>query len=142
MPFFICNILQGALITEVFQVCLVVSQTLAECTLLQIFCWYSREKLGSQFSLVACEDCLQICFMGTVVERNYVLCLVIIVIFMGFGQAETKRCGGYFKVMNQGWQCKTKKGACFHREGRFLQRNTAVMQIFIASLTGCLLQQI
>ena len=47
MPVFICNILQGASIMELFQICLVVSQNLGEDTLVQMFCWYVREKLGS-----------------------------------------------------------------------------------------------
>ena len=47
MPVFICNILQGASITELFQVCLVVSQTLGEDTHVLMFCWYAREKWGS-----------------------------------------------------------------------------------------------
>ena len=35
--------------------------------------------------------------MGLVVERICVWCFVIVVIFMGFGQAGAKRCGGYLK---------------------------------------------
>ena len=35
--------------------------------------------------------------MGLVVERICIWCLVIVVIFMGFGQAGAKRCGGYLK---------------------------------------------
>ena len=42
---------------------------------------------------MAREDCLEVCFVGLVVRRNYVWCLVIDVIFMGFGQVEAKRCG-------------------------------------------------
>ena len=64
--------------------------TLREGTLVLMFCWYAREKWGSEFSLVAYEDCLEVCLMGLVVGRN---CLVIVVIFMGFGQAGAKRCG-------------------------------------------------
>ena len=40
----------------------------------------------------ASEDCLEVCFVGLVVGGNYVWCLVIVVIFMGFGQAGAKRC--------------------------------------------------
>ena len=57
--------------------------------------------------------------MGLVVGRSYVWCLVIIVIFMGFGQAEAKRCGGCLKVINWGWRRKSQKGGSFHREERF-----------------------
>ena len=49
---------------------------------------------------MAREDCLEVCFVGLVVARNYVWYLVIVVIFMGFGQAGAKRCGGYLKVIN------------------------------------------
>ena len=83
MPFFNCNILQGVSITELFQVYLVESQALGEGALVQMFL----------FSLVAYEDCLEVCFVGLVVERICVWCLVIVVIFMGFGQAGAKRCG-------------------------------------------------
>ena len=30
------------------------------------------------------EDCLEVCFVGLVVGENYVWCLVLVVIFMGF----------------------------------------------------------
>ena len=36
---------------------------------------------------MACEDCLEVCFVGLMVERICVWCLVIAVIFMGFGKA-------------------------------------------------------
>ena len=65
-----------------------------------MFCWYAREKWGSQFSLVACKDCLEVCFVGLVVERICEWCLVIVAIFMEFGQAGAKRCGGCLKVIN------------------------------------------
>ena len=32
----------------------------------------------------ASEDCLEVCFVGLVVGGNYVWCLVVVVIFMGF----------------------------------------------------------
>ena len=58
--------------------------------------------------------------MGLVVERICVLwCLVIVAIFMGFGQAGAKRCGGYLKVINWGWRYKSQERGSFHREGRF-----------------------
>ena len=34
---------------------------------------------------VASEECLEVCFAGLLVRGNYVCCLVIFVIFMGFG---------------------------------------------------------
>ena len=46
---------------------------------------------------------------------------------MGFGQAGAKGCGGYLKVINWGWQCKSQKWGCFYREGRFSLCNTAVL---------------
>ena len=76
-----------------------------------MLCGYPTEKWGSYFSLVGCEDCLEVCFVGLVVGRNYVWCLVIVVIFMGFGQAGAKRCGGCLKVISWGWWCKSQKGA-------------------------------
>ena len=82
MPVFTCNVLQGASITELFQVFLAVCQTLREGTVLQMFCWYAREKQGSQFSLVPCEDCCQVFFEGLVGERICVWCLVIVVIVL------------------------------------------------------------
>ena len=57
--------------------------------------------------------------MGLVVERICVWCLAIVSIFMGFGQAGEKRCGGCLKVINWGWRCKSQKGDSFHKEGRF-----------------------
>ena len=76
-----------------------------------MLCGYPTEKWGSYFSLVACEDCLEVCFVGLVVGRNYVWCLVIVLIFIGFGQAGAKRCGGCLKVISWGWWCKSQKGA-------------------------------
>ena len=104
------------------------SQALGEDTIVLMFCWYAMEQSRSLFSLVVCEDCLDVCLIGIlVVERNYVWCLVIVVIFMGFGQAGAKRCGGCLKVINWGWRCKSQKGDSFHREGRFSLCNTAVL---------------
>ena len=129
MSFFNCNILQGASITELFQVCLAVSQTHGKGALVQMFCWYARQKWGSQFNLVACEDCLELCFVelvGLVVERICVWCLVIVVIFIGFGQAGAKKCGGCLKVISWGQvTVQVTKGSSFHREGRFSLCNSA-----------------
>ena len=47
------------------------------------------------------------------VGRNYVWCLDIVAIFVGFGKAGAKRCGGCLKVISWGWGCKSKKGTVF-----------------------------
>ena len=88
-----------------------------------------------------CEDCLEVCFVRLVAGRICVWCLVIVLIFMGFGQTGVKRCEGCLKVINWGWWCKWQKGGggeggSFHREGRFSLCSTAVLWNFIASLTG------
>ena len=75
---------------------------------------------------MAYEDCLEVYFVGLVVGRNYVWFLVIVAIFMGFGKAGAKRCGGCLKVINWEW-LKSKKEGSFHREGRFSLCNTAVL---------------
>ena len=77
-----------------------------------------------------CEDFLEICFIGIVVGRNYAWCLFVVVIFMGFGQAEAKRCEGCLKVNTCGWRCRSQKwgmGGSFHRESRLSLCNTAVV---------------
>ena len=68
---------------------------------------------------MACEDCLEICFVGIVVERTCVWCLVLAAIFMGSGQTGEKRCAGCWKVIDWEWRCKSQKVGSFHREGRF-----------------------
>ena len=57
------------------------------------------------------RNAFEVCFVGLVVERICVWCLVIVFIFMGFGQAGAKRCGGCLKVISWGWWCKSQKGA-------------------------------
>ena len=64
--------------------------------------------------------------MGLVLERDYVWCLVVVVIFMRFGQVGAKRCGVCLKVINCGWR-ESQKGDSFHREGRFSLCNTALL---------------
>ena len=52
---------------------------------------------------MASEDFLEVYFMGLVIGGNYygaLWCLVIIVMCVGLGQAEVKRCGGDFTVIN------------------------------------------
>ena len=58
-------------------------------------------------------------FVGLVVGGNYVWYLVIVVIFIGFGQVGAKRCGRRFKFIN--W------GDCCYREGGFSLWNTDVL---------------
>ena len=101
-----------------------------------MFCWYAREKWGSQFIQVACEDCLEVCFFGLVVELICVWCLVIAAIFVGFGQAGARMCGRCLKVINWGWRCKSQNGGSSHRVGRFLLCNIAVMWNFMQVLLG------
>ena len=48
--------------------------------------------------------------LGLVVGGNYVWCLVIVIIFMGFGQAEAKSCEECFKVINLGGNSSHNKG--------------------------------
>ena len=50
---------------------------------------------------------------GLVVGRNYVWCLDIAVIFMGFEQAGAKRCGEWFKVINWGGNASHERGILF-----------------------------
>ena len=76
---------------------------------------------------MACEDCLEVCFVGLVVERICVWCLVIVAIFMRFGQAGAKRCGGMLKGHQFGVVMQVTQGGSFHREGRFSLCNTAVL---------------
>ena len=51
--------------------------------------------------------------MGLVVERICVWCLVLVVIFMGFGQAGAKRCGESLKAINWGRRSSHKRGTLF-----------------------------
>ena len=102
MPFFNCNILEGASITELFYL------SLPSC---KSDSWRRCHCTNVLFSLVACKDCLEVCFVGLVVERICVWYLVIVAIFMVWGMLK--------KVINWGWWCKSQKGGSFHRESRF-----------------------
>ena len=51
--------------------------------------------------------------MGLVVERICVWCLVLVVIFMGSGQAGAKRCGESLKAINWGRRSSHKRGTLF-----------------------------
>ena len=68
---------------------------------------------------MACEDCLEVCFVGLGVEKICVWCLVMVAIFMGFGRAGAKSCGGCLKVTSWGSRCDaSQRGDSFHREVR------------------------
>ena len=59
--------------------------------------------------------------MGLVVEGNSVWYLVIVVIFMGLGQAGAKRCRGCLKFINWGGNVSHKKESdSFYKEGEVL----------------------
>ena len=86
--------------------------------------------------LLVCLGCLEVCFVGPVVGRIYVWCLVIFVLFMGFGQAGAKRWGECLKVINWGWRCNSKKGDSFHREGRSHYVILMYWETFLQVLVG------
>ena len=73
---------------------------------------------------MACEDCLEVCFVGLVVETICVWCLAIVVIFMGFGQAGAKKCMG---CSIGGGDASHKRGDSFQREGRPSLWNTVLL---------------
>ena len=58
------------------------------------------------------KDCLELCLVGVVVGGNYVWCLVVVVIFMGF-EGPKESGGESFKVII--W-----RGNASHKEGQFL----------------------
>ena len=63
---------------------------------------------------MACEDCLEVCFVGLVLGRNYVWCLDIVVIFLRFGQAGAKKVWGMLKS-HQLQVAKVKKEGLFSK---------------------------
>ena len=63
------------------------------------------------------EDCLEVCFVGPVVRGNYVWYIVIVVVFLGFGQAGAKWCEGGFKVINWGGNANDKRVTPFIGKG-------------------------
>ena len=63
------------------------------------------------FSLVVCEDCLQVSFVGLVVERISVWCLVIVAIFMVWGMLKSHQLGVAMHVT---------KGELFSKERQVL----------------------
>ena len=74
---------------------------------------------------MACEDCLEVCFVGLMVERICVWCLVIAVIFMGFGKAGAGV--GMLKSHQLGVAMQVTKEGSSHWEGSFSLCNTAVL---------------
>ena len=63
---------------------------------------------GGGFSLwEASEDYFEVCFVGLMVRGNYVGCLAMFVIFMGFGGAEV---GDALKSSFRGGNASHKKG--------------------------------
>ena len=103
MPFFNCNILQGALLG------------LLSC---KSDSWRGCTCKNVLFSVVACEDCLEVCFVGLVVKRICVWCLVIVAVFMVWGMLKSHQLGV---------KMRATKGGSFHMEGRFSLCNTAVL---------------
>ena len=107
MPVFICNILEGASVTQ-FWVRLLEKVHLYRC-----FVDIGGKSGGVNSAWWHIRTALKFCFIGLVVGRNYVWCLVIVVIiFMGFGQAGAKRqrC---LSVIIWRWRCKSQKGDLF-----------------------------
>ena len=82
---------------------------------LKCLCWCVEGKAGELVQPGgASEDCLEVCFVGLVVGRNYVWCLVIVVIFMGFGGAKG---WGRFKSIIWGDNASHKKGKFLWERG-------------------------
>ena len=67
---------------------------------------------------MACEDYLEVCFVGLVVERICVWCLVIGAIFMEWGMLKSHQLGVAMQVTI---------GGSFHREGRLSLCNAPVL---------------
>ena len=61
------------------------------------------------FSLVACEDCLEVCFVGLVVKRISVWCLVIVAICMVSGMPRSRQLGVVMHVKKGGLFSKGKQ---------------------------------
>ena len=91
MPSLNCNILQRASIMEFFYVRLVVSHSWRRCTCTNVL-----------FSLVAYEDCLELCFAGLVVERICAWCLIIVTIFIVWGMLKSHQLGVGMQVTKGG----------------------------------------
>ena len=109
---FFCNILNGGLYigclnTELFQIWLVVSQTLGEGTLVQMSLLVCQGRAGGATSpWEASEDCLEVSFVGLVVGK--ILCMVLM---HGLQREEDS----------------------FYGEGGFSLCNTAVLELYCKS---------
>ena len=121
IPFFNCNILQGA-ISDSWRRC--------TCTNVLLVCKGEVGELVQPAGMWGLPWGL-LCGTSAVLERICVWWLVIIVIFMGFGQAGANRCRGCLKVISWEWWFKSQKGGPFHREDRFSLCNTAVLWNFL-----------
>ena len=56
---------------------------------LDCVCWCVEGKVKELIQLgEVSEDCVEVCFVGLVLGRNYVWCLVVVGIFMGFEGAK------------------------------------------------------
>ena len=86
---------------------------------------------GGGFSLwEASEDYFEVCFVGLMVRGNYVGCLAMFVIFMGFGGAEV---GDALKSSFGGGNASHKKGEAIlmGKEGvGFSLCNTVVLKLY------------
>ena len=103
IPFFNCNILQGA-ISDSWRRC--------TCTNVLLVCKGEVGELVQPAGMWGLPWGL-LCGTSAVLERICVWWLVIIVIFMGFGQAGANRCRGCLKVISWEWWFKSQKGALF-----------------------------
>ena len=90
---------------------------------LKFLCWCVVGKVGELVKPSgAGEDCLEVCVMGLVVGGNYVGCLFIVVIFMGFGVAKRSVTA----------MLATRKDNYYGKEG-FSLCNTAVLKLYCKS---------
>ena len=114
---FNCNILKGDLYIDVS------IRSSFRFAYILVF-WCVRERQGSQFSLVASEDVLGVCFVRLVVGGNYVWynCHID-----GIWTSRAKRCGGRFKVINQSDKASDKRVTLFIGNDGFSLCNTAVL---------------
>ena len=94
MPFFNCNKLQGASITQLFQACLVVRQTFRDGAIVQMFCSaWGHVRTALRFALW--DQWQKGSVYGALSQLLYLW------------------CGGYLKVISWGWRYKSQKGALF-----------------------------
>ena len=79
----------------------------------------------------ASEECLEVCFMGVAVRGNYVWCLVIIILFMGFGIWRGKMVEDASKSsFEMAMQAKSGEGNNFNGQGRFPLCNNAELKLY------------